>query len=92
MMMPRPATQQSIIRLPWDGCSNLSTALLQSPPDAIEYMGSKVFQVTMTTYLGQPCPIIAPLVGRHFRKKDTKANRYGSNLAAAALPGQGHGV
>ena len=50
-------------------------------------MGDNVFQVTTTTYLGQPCPIIAPLVGRYFGKKGDKVNNYGANLATAALPG-----
>jgi hypothetical protein len=56
----------------WDGCSATSAAFLQSPPDRIGYMGDNVFQVAMTTYLGQPCPIITPLVGRYFGKKVPK--------------------
>ena len=69
-----------------DGCSNLSAVVLQSPPDAIGYMGDNVFDVVMISYLGQPCPINAPLVGRYFGKKGTKVDKYGANLAAAALP------
>ena len=51
-----------------------------------------MFQVAMTTYLGQPCPIIAPLVGRYLGKKGATVDKYGVNLAAATLPGQGHSV
>ena len=74
----------------WDGCSNLRAAFLQSPPNAIGYMGDNVFQVAMMTYHGHPCPIIASLVGRYFGKKGAKVDRYGANLSAAVLPGQGH--
>ena len=70
----------------------MSAVFLQSLPDRIGYMGDNTFQVAMTTYLGQPCPIIAPLVGRYFGKKGTKVNKYEANLAATALPGQGHNV
>ena len=47
----------------------ISASFIQSPPDAIGYMGEKVFQVAITTYLGQPCPRMAPVVGRCFGKK-----------------------
>ena len=46
----------------------------------------------MTTYLGQPCPIMAPFVGRYFGKRATALDRYGANLSAASLPGQGSRV
>ena len=46
----------------------------------------------MTTYLGQPCPIITPLVVRHSGKKGTNVDTYRANLSAAAWPGQGHNV
>ena len=63
---------------------------LNSPPDRIGYLGDNVFQVVLTTYLGQPCPVMAPIVGRFFGKKGERVDEYGANLAAAALPGQGH--
>ena len=44
----------------------MSAAFLTSPPDAIGYLGDNVFQVSTATYLGQSCPIIAPVVGRFF--------------------------
>ena len=71
----------------WDGCSAMSAAFLQSPPNRIRYMEDNVFQVAMTTYLGQPCPIITPLAGRCFGKKGAKVDKYGANLATTALPG-----
>ena len=46
----------------------------------------------MTTYLGQSYPIIAPLVGRYFGRKGATVNRYGTNLAAAALQRQEHSM
>jgi hypothetical protein len=46
--------------------------------------------MTTARYLGQPCPIIAPLVGRNSSKNGTKLNEYGANLASEQLPGQGH--
>ena len=46
----------------------------------------------MTTYLGHPCLITAQLVGRYRGKKGAKVDKYGANLAAAVLPGQGHSV
>jgi hypothetical protein len=44
----------------------------------------------MTTYLGQPCPIIAPLIGRYFENGVVEVDKCGSNLVAALLLGQGH--
>ena len=74
----------------WDGCGKLSAAFLQSPPDQIGYMGDNIFQVAMATYLGQPCPIMAPVVGRYFGKSGAQVDKYGANLAVASLSGQGH--
>ena len=53
-------------------------------------MEDTLFQVAMVTYLGQACPLIKPVVGRYFEKKGQVLDKYGSNMAAAALPGQGH--
>ena len=68
----------------------MSAAFLQSPPDTIGYMGDNIFQVAVATYLGQPCTIIAPVVGRCFENSGVQVDKHGSNLAAASLPGQGH--
>jgi hypothetical protein len=46
--------------------------------------------MTTARCLGQPCPIIAPLVGRYFGKNGTKLDEYGANLASEPLPGCGH--
>ena len=72
-------------KLSWDGRIMMSAVLLQSPPDSIGYMGDNIFQIAMTTYLGQPCPIMAPVVGRYFGKKGAQVDRYGANLAAVSL-------
>jgi hypothetical protein len=61
-----------------------------SPPDSIGYQENNRFRMTTARYLGQPCPIFAPLVGRYFGKNGTKLNEYGANLASELLPGQGH--
>jgi hypothetical protein len=79
-------------RWAWDACTKMSSVFLHSPPDQFGYMESPVFQVALTTYLGQACPLMAPVVGRYFGKKGDALDKYGANLAAASLPGQGHRV
>ena len=68
----------------------MSSVFLLSPPDQFGYMEDPIVQVAFTTYLGQPCPYMAPLVGRYFGRNGQKLDQFGANLAAAALPGQGH--
>ena len=68
----------------------MSAVFLHSPPDQFGYIEDPVFQVAVATYLGQPCPLMQPLVGRFFGKKGKRLDKYGANLAAASLPGQGH--
>ena len=41
-------------------------------------------------YLGQACPIIAPMVGRYSGRNGKRLDMYGMNLSADTLPGQGH--
>ena len=60
--------------------------------DHFGYTKDPVFQIIMSSYLGQPCPAITPVFGRFFGNKGETVNRYRVNLAAAALPGQGHRV
>ena len=50
------------------------------------------FQVVITQYLEQPCPLMgmAPVLGRLFGKNSTKLETYGVHFAMVALPGQGH--
>jgi hypothetical protein len=53
-------------------------------------MEDEVFQVGIATYLGQPCPLMAPVMGHYFGKHGKQLNWYGTNLAAASLPGHKH--
>ena len=53
-------------------------------------MEDTIFQAAFATYLGQPCLVIAPLVGRYFRKRGQVLDKYGANLTMAALQGQGN--
>ena len=76
-------------RWAWEGWAKMSTEFLLSPPDSLGYMEDPIVQVAFTTYLGQPCPLIAPVAGRYFGKTGTVLDQYGANLASAALPGQG---
>ena len=46
----------------------------------------------MAIYLGQPCPLVAPVPGRFFGKKGQVIDSYGANLAMAVIPGGGHRV
>jgi hypothetical protein len=77
-------------RWSWEACSKMSSQPLLSPPDQFGYMEDPVFQVMIVTYLGQPCPIMAPLVGRYFGKNGAQLDRFGANLASSPLPGRGH--
>ena len=62
-------------------------AFLLSPPDEFGYMEDPQFQIALATYLGQSCPVLAPVVGQYFGKKGVVLDQYGTNLASAALPG-----
>ena len=55
-------------------------------------MTDQEFRIAFATYLGQECPVFGPLAGRYFGHKATKLDKYGANLAAAPLLGQGHRV
>ena len=77
-------------RSSWDSWQKMSAIPLHSPPDHIGYQDNNLFRMTITWYLGQKCPIIAPLAGRFFGKNGTQLDDYGTNLASAPLPGRGH--
>ena len=77
-------------RWSWAACTKMSSIFLHSPPDHFGYMEDPVFQVAWTTYLGQACPLMAPVVGRYFGKNGDVLDKYGANLASASLPGAGH--
>ena len=79
-------------RWSWEGWTKLSSVWLHSPPDSFGYIEDPLFGVMFTTYLGQPCPAIAPVVGRFFGHNGTRVNAYGANLAATSLPGRGWSV
>ena len=46
----------------FDGWNKMSTVLLLSPPDQFRYFEDTIFQGAFATYLGLPCPIMAPVV------------------------------
>jgi hypothetical protein len=74
----------------WEAWTKMSATFLVSPPDQLGYMEDEVFQVGIATYLGQPCPLVAPVTRHYFEKRGEQLNRYGTNLAAALLPGHRH--
>jgi len=77
-------------RWSFDGWNKMITVILLSPPDQFGYFEDTIFQVASVAYLALPCPIMAAVVGRFFGKKGVRLDKYGSNLAAAVLPGQWH--
>ena len=56
-------------RQAFEAWTSTSTCFLLSPPDGIGYLPDAYMQMAITTYLGLPCPITAPLVGGFFGKK-----------------------
>jgi hypothetical protein len=68
----------------------MSAIFFFSPSDQLGYMEDEVFQVGIASYLGQPCPLMAPVTGHYFGKHGKQLDWYGANLAAASLPGHGH--
>jgi hypothetical protein len=71
----------------WEAWTKMSATLLLSPSDQLGYMEDEVFQVGIATYLGQPCPLMAPVTGCYFEKCGKQLDWYGANIAAASLPG-----
>ena len=70
----------------------MSAEFLHAPPDAFGFLEDTIFQVVLATFLRQPCPVMAPLVGHFFGKNGEKLDKFGANLGATTLPGQGHWV
>jgi hypothetical protein len=68
----------------------MSATFFLSPLDQLGYMEDEVFKVGIATYLGQPCLLMAPVMGRYFKKLGKQLDQYGVNLAAASLPGHRH--
>ena len=81
--------RSSYKRWPWEACTEYSGMFLLSPPDCLGYVKRPLFQVAVLTYLGQPCPLMAPLVGHYFGKKESQLDGFGANLAATPLPEYG---
>ena len=69
-------------RWEWEAWTKVSLAFLLSPLDHFGYMVDPHYQTAMAMYLGQPCPVMAPVVGRYFGKQGTRLDKYGANLAA----------
>ena len=82
--------RKSYERWSWEAWRKSSAVFLHSPPDQFGYIEDQIFPVAVAQYLGQPCPMMAPVVGRFFGKDGQVLDEYGANLAAASLPGQGH--
>ena len=57
-------------RWPYEACSRLSGTFILSPPDHFGYMEDPILQVALATYVGQAYPLIMPVVGRYFEKKE----------------------
>ena len=81
-------------RWSFKACDRTSSVFLHSPPEIYGYMEDPVFQVS-----GSPCNISWTALTYYgfigwtiFQEKGTKLDEYGTNLAAAPLPGQGHCV
>jgi hypothetical protein len=68
----------------------MSALFFLYPPDQLGHTKDEVFQVGIATYLGQPCPLMAPVIGCYFGKHGKQLDWYGANLPAASLPGHGH--
>ena len=65
----------------------MSAEFLHAPPDAFGFLEDNIFQVAIATFLGQACPVMAPLVGRFFGKSGQRLDKFGVNLGTATLPG-----
>ena len=76
----------------WTAWMPMSAEFLHIPPDAFGFLEDTIFQVGIEAYVGVACPVVAPMVGRFFGKKGEKLDKFGANLGAISLPGQGHRV
>ena len=55
----------------YDASDKNSVMFLHSPPDQYELLEDPVFMYAISAYLGQPCPLVSPLVGRYFGRQGT---------------------
>ena len=49
-------------RWAWAAWTPMSIEFLHAPPDPFEFLEDTIFQVGLITYLGMPCPVMAPMV------------------------------
>ena len=61
--------RQEYERWSWEAWTKMSPTFLLSPPDHFGFLADPHFQIAIANYLGQPCPMMAPVVGRFFGKK-----------------------
>ena len=73
----------------WEAWSKTSAMFLHLPPNLFGFMEDPVFQHGFANYLGQPRPLVAPLVGIYFGSDGTQIDEYGANLVSVALSGIG---
>ena len=76
-------------RWSWESWTRMNIVFLHSPPDALGHLSNDEFRIAFATYIGQECPVLGPLAGRHFGRQGAVMDAYGANLAAASLPGPG---
>ena len=57
-------------RWSWEAWTKTSPAFLLSPPDHFRYMKDPHYQIAMSTYLGQLCLAMAPVVGRFLESRE----------------------
>ena len=65
------------------------TSFVTSPPDSIGFIKDCEFRTIIATYLGQPDPNLASLVGRYLGNKGKPLDDHGANLASECLSGGG---
>jgi hypothetical protein len=82
-------TRKDYERWSWEGWTNIGASFVTSPPDGIGFIKDCEFRSIVATYLGQPDPNLASLVGRYFGKKGKQLDDHGANLASESLPGGG---
>ena len=70
-------------------CTKFSSSWILSPPDHFGFIENNLFQEVCMTHLGQVSPAIHSYVGGFFGKRCERVDKYGANLASAALCGNG---
>ena len=75
-------TRKHYERWSWEGWTKIGASFVTSPPDGIGFIKDCEFRSIVATYLGQPDPNLASLVGRYFGKKGKQLDEYGANLAS----------